>query len=234
MFFSGSKQLDVDALLAPYLYLDKALIKEGDDGLAARKKFSNNGNGVPLRERMLIEHIADSILKENLKPENPLTYIDVLWIFSNHIEVKMSNTGKKICGVSVGAGSLGGAMTGFALGVWTHVSFIQPAFASIDALSESQASGITAAIALFGGMEAFIGVGICAGVVAVPLGAGILYGAGAAIVGACSNIPCPSFTFFSRTRSNTNQPPAALSEVTVKSDEDPPPVYSTITSSSMA
>ena len=55
MFFESPVplHLDVDTLLAPYLYLDKSKFKGDEDGDACFKKFSNEGNGVALKDRYI-------------------------------------------------------------------------------------------------------------------------------------------------------------------------------------
>lgn len=128
-----------------------------------------------------------------------------------------------ICGVSCGTGAIMGLMTGFAVGVWVHAKIIQPAFDEIDGISSEAASGITAAIALLGGMEAFMAAGVCAGALAGPiavgvgtgvacLGAGIMEGASAARerLRNISCPPCPRFSFFGKHQ--TTQPPRSLEE----------------------
>ena len=77
---------------------------------------------------------------------------------------------------------------------------------SISTLSSAQASGITAAIALFGELEGFMAAGFCAGAIAGPVAAGI--GAGVARLGSAA---CGFF------RGNTppRQPTVELAQVVV-------------------
>ncbi|MDP3560289.1 MAG: hypothetical protein Q8R79_08095 [Legionellaceae bacterium] len=59
---------------------------DGDDGLACRKKFSNNGNGVSAKVTALLNKFADMILNEEWKPvdTDTLTMVDILVLASNH------------------------------------------------------------------------------------------------------------------------------------------------------
>ncbi|MFA6303697.1 MAG: hypothetical protein WC627_11295 [Legionella sp.] len=107
----------------------------------------------------------------------------------------------EICGMALGAGSIMGGITGFAIGVWVHVDFIYPALEATS-LTASQASGITAAIALFGGMEAFTGAGILAGIIGIPAAAGVVECLGLAGVGIKNS--CSKFGFFDSKRPESN------------------------------
>lgn len=107
----------------------------------------------------------------------------------------------EICGIAVGTGTVMGGITGLAIGVWVHVDFIYPALEATS-LTASQASGITAAIALFGGMEGFIGAGIIAGMIGIPAATGVvgcLGLTGAGIINACSK-----FSFFGNSHTESN------------------------------
>ena len=64
---------------------------------------------------------------------------------------------------STAAGATTGALAGLGIGIWICVEYIQPAFASVPAISSEAASAITAAIALCGFLEATVGIGACAG-----------------------------------------------------------------------
>ena len=79
MFFESTVplHLDVDALLAPYLHLDRSKFKGDEDGDACFKKFSNERNGVALKDRLMIDSSATAVLEGKLKPENWLAYVDV-------------------------------------------------------------------------------------------------------------------------------------------------------------
>ena len=120
--------------------------------------------------------------------------------------------GVEVCGISMGAGAVGGGILGglgsIAVGIWVCVNFIQPAFASIDGVSGSAASAITAAIALCGGLAAVCGLGMASGAaigaIATPVVAGIAYCAGS-IASKC--------TFFNRTADNNQNAPAPKAEV---------------------
>ena len=93
MFFSGSKQQhpDVDALLAPFLYLDKSLFKNGDDGDACFKKYSNEGRGVALRDRAMLTDAATAIRAGEFKPANWIEHVDVFVLYANAIDQQRFN-----------------------------------------------------------------------------------------------------------------------------------------------
>ncbi|MGC1183379.1 hypothetical protein [Legionella sp.] len=54
-----------------------------------------------------------------------------------------------------------GGVNGLGIGLWTLIEYVQPALVSTS-LTSSQASGITAAIAIFGYLETAVGTGILA------------------------------------------------------------------------
>lgn len=89
MFFQPS--ISIDELLVPYLTLDKTLFKGSDDGLACRKKFSNNGEGVSLETRGQLNELAKRIRDGKFKPANWLSHVDVFTLFSNHLDQQTSN-----------------------------------------------------------------------------------------------------------------------------------------------
>ena len=88
MFFESPVplHLDVDTLLAPYLYLDKSKFKGDEDGDACFKKFSNEGNGVALKDRSMMDCTATAVLEGKLKPENWLAYVDIFTLYANHMD----------------------------------------------------------------------------------------------------------------------------------------------------
>ena len=85
--------LDADALLKDYLFLDKSLIKGDDDGDACFKKFSNEGKGVSLKDRVTLNIFATLILDGKIKPQNWLAYVDLFTLYSNHLD--QQRTGDK-------------------------------------------------------------------------------------------------------------------------------------------
>ncbi len=124
----------------------------------------------------------------------------------------------EVLGVSMGVGAVAGGLTGLALGIWVLADFVEPALESTS-LTPFQARGITAAIALFGGLEGFVGVGVCAGAIATPVatvvGAGL---AGAAYgVGSLCSSAYNSVSFFSRNNATSqisqNNEPAMVCKV---------------------
>src|SRR5690606_15836500 len=63
-------------------YLDEALISGEDDGLACRKKYSNNGNGLSEDAIKYFDHKAQAILENNKVPKRWLEVIDALTLAS--------------------------------------------------------------------------------------------------------------------------------------------------------
>lgn len=63
-----------------------------------------------------------------------------------------------------GAGA--GALTGLALGIWAAVEYLEPAFETVPGVSRLGAQWITAAISIFGGLEAAMGAGAIGGAIA--------------------------------------------------------------------
>lgn len=124
----------------------------------------------------------------------------------------------EVCGASMGVGAAAGGLTGLAIGIWVMVDFVQPALASTS-LTPGQASGITAAIALLGGLEGFVGAGVCAGAIAAPIAAAAagvvvvaatgLVTAGEALSSVCRNAYNRA-SFFSR--NNDVNPPSQNNE----------------------
>ena len=80
--------LNVDELLSPYLYLDESLFKGEDDGDACFKKYSNQGNGVPLAIQLKLEHLAKAIMDDThaVATEERLKYIDLFTLYANHLD----------------------------------------------------------------------------------------------------------------------------------------------------
>jgi hypothetical protein len=109
----------------------------------------------------------------------------------------MPNDAFEICGASTAGSTLvfgvSGAFAGLGVGIWIMVDFVQPALASTS-LTSAQASGITAAIALFGGLEGFIAAGAAAGAVS-GAALGCVCGSVAAL---CHNNGYSSLSMFSR------------------------------------
>lgn len=84
MFFN---QINIEALLQPYLYLDSALIQGHDDGLACRKKFNNANQGIPAKTVAELNQLARAIREGHFeRPANWLSYVDALTIYSNHLD----------------------------------------------------------------------------------------------------------------------------------------------------
>ncbi|MDF1646848.1 MAG: hypothetical protein P1U61_07730 [Legionellaceae bacterium] len=93
MFSKRELELDFEALLAPYLYLDESLFKGEEDGDACFKKFSNQGQGTPRFVWMKLEKIAQDILSGAWEPkaDERLNVIDVLTLYSNHLDQQRYN-----------------------------------------------------------------------------------------------------------------------------------------------
>lgn len=102
------------------------------------------------------------------------------------------------CGAGTVAGAVLGGMTGFALSIWVAVDFVEPAFESIDGISPPGAKGITAAIALLGGIEAFIGLGSCVGALVGAILTPPIIG----IASCCCDVGNNNSSFFSNQKSN--------------------------------
>ncbi len=80
--------VNIDELLLPYLYLDESLFKGEDDGDACFKKYSNQGNGVPLAIQLKLENIAKAILDDSyiVATQERLKYIDLFTLYANHLD----------------------------------------------------------------------------------------------------------------------------------------------------
>lgn len=93
MFLRPNKSIEMNALLMPYLYLDESLIKDGDDGKACFKKYSNEGQGMPRAVWIKLNNLATAILNDtvDVAPEERLTYIDVFTLYSNHLDQQRIN-----------------------------------------------------------------------------------------------------------------------------------------------
>lgn len=135
----------------------------------------------------------------------------------------MSNNISDFCTISANIGTIAGGLTGFALGVWTAVAHVQPAFDSIDGISSEGASGITAAIFLLGGIEAFIAAGALAGAIAGPVvtttTAGLVI-AGNAVTQCISQIQCPKVGFFHRNQPTDHAPQPQTSKMKPAKEPD--------------
>jgi hypothetical protein len=126
----------------------------------------------------------------------------------------------EVCGISAGVGAVSGGLiggaTGLALGIWACVQFIEPALEETDALSAAAAKGITAAIALFGGLEATTSLGVCvgaaAGAILTPIASGIAYGA-VKTKEALEGVTCSSFSFFGKSKPKASDTTAPVAEI---------------------
>ena len=83
----GTLPLNIHERLIPYLYLNKTLFDKKDQSRACYYKFSNNGHGVPATTRFALDTLATTICAEPISElGNWLEYVDVLTLYSNHID----------------------------------------------------------------------------------------------------------------------------------------------------
>lgn len=91
MFSKSDLRLNIDELLSPYLYLDESLFKGEDDGDACFKKYTNQGNGIPMAIQLKLEHLANAILNDTyvIDTEERIKYIDVFTLYANHLDQQL-------------------------------------------------------------------------------------------------------------------------------------------------